>query len=209
MHPKYIALALTGIALLGYGIWQYETNPQPKQLVEIARTEPTTISRTGVFAMNNPGMTPNVPFLVYEEPGRPALSAQIYLDEFSVCATPTGALPCMAMSVTYDAAFGGKRVHVEGNEKDSGILARKLTVLETDEIPRTPAVGSVFISWTDARKLIENCEARGLMQTHALDVYIELPGGESVRAVEPTIDEMFRVWEGVQNKCPQIPIATE
>ena len=66
---------------------------------------------------------------------------------------------------------------------------------------------TTIISWVEAVEFIRNCEVDMLFQTHALDVYITLEGGERVRAIEPTIDEVFRVLQ--EAPCPQVPVATE
>jgi len=87
---------------------------------------------------------------------------------------------------------------------------RKIRTLREDEQnPVIAGYGSVFISWPQARIIIENCQATQVMQTHALDVYITLDDERRVRTVEPNIDEVFNVLNSVQDSCPQIPIATE
>ena len=65
------------------------------------------------------------------------------------------------------------------------------------------------ISWTEAVELIRNCEVDMLFQSHALDVQLYLKSGERVHAIEPTIDDVFRVYEESVEACGTIPIATE
>ncbi|PIR82616.1 hypothetical protein COU20_01490 [Candidatus Kaiserbacteria bacterium CG10_big_fil_rev_8_21_14_0_10_59_10] len=63
------------------------------------------------------------------------------------------------------------------------------------------------ISWEEAVERIKKCDVDMVFQTHALDVHLYLKSGERVRAVEPSIDEVFRVLQDAP--CPQIPVATE
>ena len=65
------------------------------------------------------------------------------------------------------------------------------------------------ISWNEAVKIIENCEAKMIFQSHALDIEINLEDGKRVRAKEPVIDEVFNIYNNVREKCGVIPIATE
>ncbi|RJQ36155.1 hypothetical protein C4552_04325 [Candidatus Parcubacteria bacterium] len=171
--------------------------------------EPTDFAEAGVVVFNNPGLKPDTPYLIYEEPGKPALSVQLILDATSACAAPDGAAPCMAISTSLEAGFGGKRATVEGISNDGAVLVRKLWVLDENETPRLPAPGDTFISWTQARELIRGCHATFVMQTHTLDVYITLPDERTVRAVEPAIDEVFRALADVRDACGPIPVATE
>lgn len=175
---------------------------------EISGT-PTDFSRQGVITVNNPGQAQDVPVLVYEAPGSPALTKELIFDELSICASGNGSLPCMAMSATYGAAFGGKRVVVEGETRDGKVLVRKLSVSRDDFPAAVPAPGSVFISWADAVKAIENCMAEEIAQTHSLDVYLTLDDGRRVRAVEPAIDEVMPVAERARRECRNMVIATE
>lgn len=69
--------------------------------------------------------------------------------------------------------------------------------------------GSVFISWYDATQLLKDCQVTMAMQTHALDVYLDLSDGRRVRAVEPQIDELFGVVNDAQQTCGPFPVATE
>lgn len=131
------------------------------------------------------------------------------MDELSVCSASNGAVPCMAMSVTLDVPFHGKRARVEGIQSEAGIVLRKLQVIPDGQLALEIDPGDVFISWPHAMSLIKNCEVEMLMQTHALDVYLNLKDGKRVRAVEPVIDEVFSVYDESIAKCGNIPVATE
>lgn len=65
------------------------------------------------------------------------------------------------------------------------------------------------VSWEEAVRLIENCEAEMIFQTHARDVEISLKDGRRVHTVEPSIDEVFRLYNDLRDECGEIPMATE
>ncbi len=173
----------------------------------LMRSMPTNFARAGVVTTNNPGGAQDTMYLVYEEQGAPALTKELIIDELSICAAQNGSLPCLAMSTTFGMAFGGKRVIVEGVQEGERLVVRVLRVLAEGEEVRLPAPGEVFVAWMHAAELIRECAVSGVMQTHALDVYVTLKNGERVRTIEPLIDEVFKVVE--QSSCPDISVATE
>jgi len=133
----------------------------------------------------------------------------LYIDELSICSSATGAIPCVAMSISFDVAFGGKKAVVEGIQREDGILLRKLYILSENETAGLPELGSIFISWPQAVSLIEGCSVEMIMQTHTLDVYLTLENDVKVRTIQPVIDEVFGIYNGSISKCGNIPVATE
>jgi hypothetical protein len=85
--------------------------------------------RTGVITYNNPGQKPGVMYLVYEEPGKPALFKELFIDDKSVCGDRSGEMACEAISAPLGVSFGGKRVQVSGMDKGSVVLVRELKEL--------------------------------------------------------------------------------
>ncbi|KKT06213.1 MAG: hypothetical protein UV78_C0016G0018 [Parcubacteria group bacterium GW2011_GWA2_43_17] len=47
------------------------------------------------------------------------------------------------------------------------------------------------------------------MQAHSLTVSVELKDGRTLTAVEPKIDEIFKIIDSVKDKCPSFPMGTE
>jgi len=202
-------IAVLVVLVVGFFILNsYIYNKKQGDTPEIPKSEPTDFAEAGVITVNNPGQAQGTIYLIYEKPGAPALSKELVLDAMSVCAAPGGATPCVAMSITFDAVFAGKQAVVEGTEDGDKVLVRKLRILAEGEEARFAEPGSTFISWYWATELIRKCEIESVMQTHALDVYLTLKNGERVRAVEPLIDEVFKVLQEVGN-CGGIPLATE
>lgn len=209
---RYFAIALVILALIAAGWWYFtlETKEPTSEIVpEESVSAPTDFVKAGYITVNSPGNAQGEMYLVYEEPGAPALTKKLELDPLSICAAPNGATPCIAISITYDVVFGGKRAVVEGTDKGDSVLVRKLNILAEGEEPLLNAPGSIFISWPAAVALIEACQVEMAMQTHSLDVYLTLKNGGKIRAVEPTIDTMFGVIDGASARCGTIPVATE
>ncbi len=209
---RYFGIAILVLAIFVAGWWFFmpETaEPAPEIVPEESVSAPTDFVKAGNITVNSPGNAQGEMYLVYEEPGSPALTKKLELDPLSICAAPNGATPCVAMSVTYDVVFGGKRAVVEGIEKGDSILVRKLNILEDGDEPMLNSPGSIFISWPAAVTLIEACQVEMVMLTHSLDVYLTLKNDVKVRAVEPTIDTMFSIVEGASERCGAIPVATE
>ena len=82
--------------------------------------------RTGVITYNNPGQKPEALYLVYEEPGRPAIFKELIIDDKSICGDQTGGTVCMAISAPLGVSFGGKRVRVYGMDRGTAVLVQEL-----------------------------------------------------------------------------------
>lgn len=193
------------------GAWVRHGNPASPMPDAPCGTEnePTNFVRMGVVVFNNPGLEPEMPYLIYEAPGQPALTVKLIFDPLSACMAANGATQCIAMSASPDMIFGGKRALVEGVEQNGAVLVRKLHIAPSEEPLLAPQAGSTFISWPYAVVLIEQCAVSGIMQTHALDVYLTMQDGRRLRAVEPTIDAVFSVADRSRTACGNITLATE
>jgi|GEM_PF-3353578 len=88
-------------------------------------------SHSGVITTNNPGQKPNILYLIYEEPGSPALSKELTINEASMCVAPNGFAQCMAISSPLEMSFGGKRVLVSGSLRgENELLVKEIKILE-------------------------------------------------------------------------------
>lgn len=206
MNKLILSIALVLIAG-AFALVVWSAGGKRAERIEVLKSEPTTFAAGGVGTSSAPGLL----YLVYDAPERSgSQTVALTFDALSVCVTEAGAVPCLNMSAAPSIQFAQRRVAVEGmTQGTSTVLVRKLSALREGEPERMAAPGSVFISWEDAVRLIEACEPEMIMQTHALDVYLDLGGGETVRAVEPSIDEVFRVIERTRQTCGTIPVATE
>jgi len=87
--------------------------------------------RNGVITANNPGQKLNTLFLIYEEPGSPALSKELIINEQSMCVALNGSAQCMAISSPLEMSFGGKRVSVSGMKSgEDSVLVKEIKILE-------------------------------------------------------------------------------
>jgi hypothetical protein len=195
-----LGLLVVGVCLL---------RPNVREVPGVVFLPPTDTVLVGTLDFAKPGTVNAEPRILHQAGMGIDLETELVLDEHSVCAAPNGAAPCMAMSVTLDVPFDGKRAVVEGNLQDGRLLVRKLRALEAGEEPRPHSPGTTYVSWPHAVRLIEACQPSFVGQSHALDVDMTLKDGRRVRAVEPTIDEVFRVVERTRDACGQIPVATE
>lgn len=175
----------------------------------IVPNAPTNFAKIGVMTINNPGQKQDTPYLIYEEPGKPALKKELAFDVESTCAGPNGSLPCLAMNATLEASYGGKRVTVEGLEMENVVLVRLIRSFAESDTINAPKTGSLILSWPSAVRLIETCAILSAGQTHSLDITLKLKDGRSVRTVEPNIDELFTIVNRTEASCGRVPVATE
>ena len=171
--------------------------------------ETITFAKAGAITVNNPGLKPGVPYLVYEEPGKPAVTQQLVINEMSVCVSGTGSLPCVAMSVSPDVAFHGKQAVVEGIIDGDVVAVRVLRIFGENDLRFVPEPGRLFISWADAQTLIRKCNVRQVSQAHSLAIYLERKDGKEFYTIEPMIDDIFEVVQENSVACGDIIMATE
>jgi len=65
------------------------------------------------------------------------------------------------------------------------------------------------VGWGAIKSVIINCEVDSVMQTHSLDVSVDLKDGRVLQAVEPEIDDIIDLAVEAQKKCGNIIIGTE
>lgn len=65
------------------------------------------------------------------------------------------------------------------------------------------------ISWIEAKELVFECYVKTVFQTHARQVTIVLKNGIQLETIEPNLDDIINFVMSVQEKCGEIPIATE
>lgn len=85
----------------------------------------TDFNQVGTLVYNNPGMKPDTWFLVYEQPGQPALYKELHFDSASACAINAPAAPCNPAAIT-----SGVHVRVEGRTVNETVLVRTIQLPE-------------------------------------------------------------------------------
>jgi hypothetical protein len=212
MRILAIVLGVILIVLAG-ALWYFSvedpTNLGPDAFIPSENVSPpTNFNEVGV--LHFPPVTSGQGEGTFEyNDGTATSTLTIEMDALSVCAAPNGATPCMAMSITFDKPFDGKTALMEGIRTGDTILVRKMRIGAENEELRSFEPGNIFISWPAALELFRACEVKMATQTHSLDVYLDLKNGSKVRAVEPTIDEMFRVINETSARCGTFPVGTE
>lgn len=79
--------------------------------------------------------------------------------------------------------------------------------------PQKPSstAGINEITWEAAKHHIKNCNVKEVFQRHSRVVELTLKNGETRKAVEPEIDEVFELLQEpeVANECGEIIMSTE
>lgn len=203
---KYWYLAVLVLAAIGTWVYVATRKKNPPPPVKVS--EPTNFVEIGLLHFPAPESGQSQGTLEYND-GPGLVTKKLGMDGLSVCGTADGALACLAMSVTFDHAFDGKTAFVEGTLEGNTILVRKLYAMREGELLLDMDPGSRFIAWATAVHLLQACQVTQAMQTHALDVYLDLKDGRRVRAVEPQIDAVFTVIDQTKAQCGDFPVATE
>jgi hypothetical protein len=202
------AIAILAVLFAIATAWMYFINDTGAPMPDLQVSEPTNFNEVGIVHFPPPAVGQAEGTFEYRE-GTASTTLKIKMDELSYCAAPNGAIPCIAMSISFDIPFNGKAALVEGVRTGDTILLRKIRVAAEGEELRSFEPGNVFISWPQAVELFKACKVKMATQTHSLDVYLDLKDGRRVRAVEPMIDEMFTIINQTQNTCVTFPVATE
>lgn len=82
-------------------------------------------SKTGNIVINNPGYPENVWHIIYEEPGKPAITKALQFTNNSICFKDTTESECNP-----DSLETGTRVELKGFEKEDEIEVKTLQILE-------------------------------------------------------------------------------
>jgi len=86
-------------------------------------------SETGNLVLDNPGLEPGVPYLIYEEPGSPALSVKLSFREGTSCFVNGQELECSEIEIA-----SGDRVEAKGLEKDGLLNVSSINFLREEEM---------------------------------------------------------------------------
>ncbi len=171
-----IACVFGLVALIVYGLQMMHLNQnvQPSavddmildidQRLSEGRAEayrPTDFAEVGTLRFPTPpNPTIREAVLEYAGPDNATTTVPIVFDGsglMTICVRDNWGLPCAAMSMTYDMAFGGKRAAVEGVMENGKVLMQKLHVYGPDEQIVKPAIGTTYVNWDDAVAALNTC----------------------------------------------------
>ncbi|HCA66890.1 MAG TPA: hypothetical protein DEP11_01395 [Candidatus Jacksonbacteria bacterium] len=170
---------------------------------------PVDFAKIGYTTLNNSGQKNGVLYLIYEEPGAPALSKELKFDYESICGSESGSEQCIALNIPFVDVFKEKRVLIKGIKLGDAVLVRLLRVVGDLDGNFAPTLGELIVSWPTALRFIENDDVGSLSQKHNLEVGLLLKDGRKIATLEPTIDTVISVHDRVSDKCGSVPIATE
>lgn len=118
MRKCIAAIAIVGVtAIVAFGIWFFRATEEPP--VDNGGWE--TFDETGNLTFNSPGASPETWYLVYEEPGAPALTAELAFTQESVCNLQSGTTTCP------EGLAPGMRVRVIGKVRDNIVRTETMT----------------------------------------------------------------------------------
>ncbi|MFA5013188.1 MAG: hypothetical protein WC520_01350 [Candidatus Paceibacterota bacterium] len=117
-----IILAVAVYLSFVYGFWQKLSEPIQNQ--EQEQQEEINFKQTGNIVKDNPGLEPNQWYLVYEQPGAPALNVKLSFDNNIVCLSNEAATPCSQVLAQ------GARVEIQGVKEDNTVLVKIITVIQ-------------------------------------------------------------------------------
>ena len=92
---------------------------------EVCESE-INFSKSGVTVKNLPGLKSDQWYLLYEEPGKPALNAELQFDTESLCGNEERKTMCMLLSISDYGMKNGGKVEIHGIEHDDVLKVREL-----------------------------------------------------------------------------------
>lgn len=167
-----------------------------------------TFSKKGYLSVSTPGRDTNKIYFVYEEPGSPALSAELLFTDVAIC-TLNNSLNCPDTSEPSDS-LAGKKVNIYGAKEDE--ILRVLYIEEVKEMEAQDAATEeqVLVDWQLAKGYLSECRVTKIFQKHNREVFLTLKDGRELRTKEPELDLVFDLIDKHKNKCGNnIEMATE
>ncbi|MDO8260860.1 MAG: PspC domain-containing protein [Candidatus Magasanikbacteria bacterium] len=92
---------------------------------EVCETE-INFSQSGMTVKNLPGLKEDQWYLLYEEPGNPALNAELQFDMESRCGNDKRKIMCTLLSNSDYGMENGKKAEIRGTELDGVVKVREL-----------------------------------------------------------------------------------
>ena len=74
---------------------------------------------------------------------------------------------------------------------------------------RKSAAVSRAVNWTEAQRLLRDCQVKAVGQTHSRLVNLKLRDGSTTFTHEPQIDDIFRTLRRLPRSCAPRTVATE
>jgi len=158
------------------------------------QTADTNFEKIGNISQAEPEANPDAWYLVYEEPGGPALSTELTFDDESICSYGwDGVISCAELD--FDE---GEQIKVKGTLAQGVVLVKILTAYVTKGVP-----------WEEAVQWVKDCRAVKVSQTPARAVTVRLQNDTEIWTEEPKLDDVIKAATAAEATCGKIPMATE
>lgn len=182
------------------------------QAVELKREQhrPTDFAQAGTLRFTR-APNPTIDEAVFEYLGanNATTSIPVKFDQGTICVIDNWGLPCAAMSMTHDVAFGGKRATVEGVRDGDYIRMQKLHVYGPDEPITPPLPGMVYVNWSDMEAALKSCRRVKAVFDNTPERMVRITfwdSPETWEAWQPLRGSLMTVLdEAKQLKCPVFP----
>lgn len=196
MNHTYIASGVAFV-ILAIALWYAIAN-----YPEVRGLQPVFVAQ-GHLVKDNPGLTPGVWYLVYEEPGFAALSVPLSFDTTSRCGVENAFEACTGL-------LQGDHVRVEGSRREGRpVLVKEIVFMNPKErnIP-------IRLFYYDPKKDTDEngnllCGARGLVAVPRVLPYTTMPLTEAIKLLlRGDISDAERA-AGVTSEFPMIGVRLE
>ncbi len=165
---------------------------------------PTDFVQIGTLRFPKPA-NPTVSEAVLEYVGvdKATTTIPVVFDWLTICAAENGAVPCMAMSMTYDAAFGEKRVTIEGIRMDEHVLIRKLHAYAPTDGIVPPVPGIIFVDWPEVVSAFNTCKVKAISE-NSTERTVQLnfwKSPETWESLQPLKGSLYAAMEAAEKNC--------
>lgn len=135
-----ICIACVLVVIVIFLVWQRNEIVPGNPPNSATSTNDNTISLgvenfhvTGTLVRNNPGLKPDVWYIIYEQPGTPALSLELRFTDTSICLLSGMQTDCQTISVK-----NGRRAEVWGIKEENMLTATRLEIAAENTEPLSP-----------------------------------------------------------------------
>ncbi len=139
----------------------------------------------------------------YRPTGAPTSSVQVAFSMKTLCAAGKNALPCMAMSSTYDRAFGDRLVAIEGVRENDRVVMHKLSAFQPGEPISVPRTGTTYVEWPDIVSALNACQVKVVVEKQE-ERTVQLTfrnNAETWEAFQPVVGSLYQVLEETDKEC--------
>jgi hypothetical protein len=139
----------------------------------------------------------------YRPNGAVTTTVSVAFDMKTLCTVGKNALPCMAMSTTYDQAFGNKLVAIEGIRENDRVVIHKLRAFQPGEQILIPRAGTTYVEWPDIVSALNACQVKVVVENQE-ERTVQLTfrnNAETWEAFQPVVGSLYQILDETDKKC--------